>query len=88
MEFLPHISSCYHKALIESTKDSMHDEHRIAFPERRVFDGATVSFDDLAAQVLHTLPSGTDVASKTRRDPHCDGNDGHSQSTRGQPSIL
>lgn len=52
MEFLPYISTCYHEVLVEPTKDSMLHGHRITFPKRRVFDGATVGFDYLGAAAL------------------------------------
>ena len=51
-EFLPDVSACDHKSLVEPAKDAVHYEQGISFPERRVFDGATVSFDDLAAAAL------------------------------------
>ena len=65
MEITPDIALCDHQALVESTKDTVDNEHRRAFAMCRIFDGAAGRIDDLASAAIYAFPRGADFAPVT-----------------------
>ena len=71
-----------YQALVDPPQYPVHDQQWMTVPKGRVFDWATVGFDDLAAAALQTLPRAVYIASVTRVDQHGDHHESNGQNPR------